>query len=171
MARVLPPALRHAFVRIAVTVAGLVIYWQLGLQDTHSLGKAAGFTLIANLGLGGLALLLCWRRASSLAALLLNGLVLATAGIEGFLFWLYGMNPKHIAVADAIRGSNPEEVGEFLSSYGIHMLLIAALPVALTACWPGWNGAGAAPPTGRQPPRGARACSAPCSPRCSARCT
>jgi heptose-I-phosphate ethanolaminephosphotransferase len=131
-ARVLPPALRHAFVRIAVTVAGLAIYWQLGLQDSHSLGKAAGFTLIANLGLGGLALLLCWRRIVAAAALLLNGLVLATAGIEGFLFWLYGMNPKHIAVADAIRGSNPEEVSEFLSSYGIHMLLVAALPVSLT---------------------------------------
>jgi heptose-I-phosphate ethanolaminephosphotransferase len=133
MARMLPPALRHAFARIGVTVAGLVIYWQLGLQDTHSLGKAAAFTVIANLGLGGLGLLLGWRRAIALAALLLNGLVLATAGIEGFLFWLYGMNPKHIAVADAIRGSNPEEVGEFLASYGIHMLLIAALPVALTA--------------------------------------
>lgn len=128
-----PPALRHALARIAVTVAGLAIFWQLGLQDTHNFTKATGFAVIANLGLGGLALLLPWRRAIGAGAVLLNGLMLATAAIEGFLFWLYGLNPKHIAVADAILGSNPEEVQEFLSSYGIHMVLVAALPLALTA--------------------------------------
>ncbi len=130
-ARALPPALRHALVRAIVTIAGLALFWRLGMQDQHSFTKAAGFAAIANLGLGGMALLLPWRRVLAGAALLLNGLVLATAAIEGFLFWLYGMTPKHIAVADAILGSNPEEAGEFLATYGLHMLLVAALPAAL----------------------------------------
>jgi heptose-I-phosphate ethanolaminephosphotransferase len=129
----LPPALRAALVRAFVTVAGLATYWQLGMQDTHNFTKASGFAAVANLGLGGLALLLPWRRLLAAAALLLNGLVLATAAVEGFLFWLYGLTPKHIAVADAILGSNPDEVEEFLSTYGIHMLLVAALPLALVA--------------------------------------
>jgi len=133
----LHPALRQAFVRIAVTIAGLALFWQLGLQDTHNFTKASAFAVIANLGLGGLGLLLPWRRLIGAGAVLLNGLMLATAAVEGFLFWLYGLNPKHIAVADAIRGSNPEEVQEFLFTYGIHMVLVAALPLSLAVLL-GW---------------------------------
>ncbi|MFK3737431.1 phosphoethanolamine transferase [Massilia sp. TN1-12] len=129
----MPLALRQAAVRAFFTAAGLATFWQLGMQDAHNFTKAAGFVLIANLGLGGLALLLPRPRLLAGAALLLNGLVLATAAIEGFLFWLYGLNPKHIAVADAILGSNPEEAREFVATYGIHMLLVAAVPAGLVA--------------------------------------
>ena len=149
-----PPALRQAGVRALVTIAGLAIYWRLGMQDQHNFTKAAGFAVIANLGLGGIAVLLPWRRFVAGAALLLNGLVLATAAVEGFLFWLYGMNPKHIAVADAIRGSNPEEASEFLATYGVQMLLVASLPLAIVVllAWTErrWRRAPAGqPPSGR----------------------
>jgi len=126
------PVLRPAFVRAAITCLGLLLFWKLGMQDTHNLTKAAGFAVIANFGLAGLQLVLPWRRLVAWSALVLNGLVLLTAAIEGFLFWLYGLTPKHIVIADAIAGSNPEEAQEFVSLYWPQMLMVAALPLALT---------------------------------------
>jgi heptose-I-phosphate ethanolaminephosphotransferase len=125
----------QAAVRAAITCSGLVVFWQLGMQDLQSLGKAAAFTVIANLGLAGLSLLLpaSMRRLAGRAALALNALVLLTAAVEGFLFWLYDLTPKHLVVADAILGSNPDEAREFVVHYWQHLLLAAALPASLTA--------------------------------------
>jgi heptose-I-phosphate ethanolaminephosphotransferase len=129
------PALSAAAVRAAITSLGLAVFWLLGMQDLHSLAKAAGFVVFANLGLGGLALLpaLPPRRLVACAALVLNALVLLTATVQGFLFWLYGLTPKHIVVADALLGSNRQEAAEFVALYWQHLLLVAALPAAMIA--------------------------------------
>lgn len=124
-------ALRRATLRAVMTIAGLALYWQLGMQDLHSLTKATAFTLIANAGLAGLQLLRCKHRLVGRAAWVLNSLVLLNAAIEGFLFWLYGLAPKHIVVADAILGSNADEVREFIQSYWPYMALVALLAAAL----------------------------------------
>jgi heptose-I-phosphate ethanolaminephosphotransferase len=127
--------IHQAAVRAAITCGGLAMFWQLGMQDLHSLGKAAAFTVVANLGLAGLSLLLPAQRRglAARAALLLNALVLLTATVEGFLFWLYGLTPKHIVVADAILGSSPDETREFVAHYWQHLLLATALPASLIA--------------------------------------
>jgi len=124
-------ALRRATVRAVMTIFGLALYWQLGMQDLHSLTKAAAFTLIANVGLAGLHLLRCKDKLVARAALVLNGLVLLNATVEGFLFWLYGLAPKHIVVADAILGSNPNEIREFVQTYWPHLALVSLLAGAL----------------------------------------
>jgi heptose-I-phosphate ethanolaminephosphotransferase len=126
-------ALRQAGIRSLVTILGLAIYWQLGMQDLHSLTKAAAFVAIANAGLAGLLLLQCRPAIVAGLALTLNGLVLLNASVEGFLFWLYGLNPKHIVVAEAILGSNASETREFIESYWIHLVLIAGLMIALVS--------------------------------------
>jgi heptose-I-phosphate ethanolaminephosphotransferase len=125
------PALRQAVVRATLTICALALYWQLGMQDLHSLTKAAAFTLIANAGLAGLQLLVRRRRPVALAALALNSLVLLNAAVEGFLFWLYGLAPKNIVVADAILGSNANEVREFIESYWPHLALVAVLALGV----------------------------------------
>lgn len=118
-------------VRAILTICGLALYWQLGMQDLHSLTKATVFTLIANAGLAGLQLLIRKRRPVAYGALVLNSLVLLHASVEGFLFWLYGLAPKNIVVADAILGSNPNEVREFVETYWPHLGLVALLLVGL----------------------------------------
>ena len=130
-------ALRQASIRATVTIAGLAVYWQLGMQDLHSLTKAAAFILIANFGLAGLQLLHCHRRMVAIGALLLNSLVILNASVEGCLFWLYGLAPKNIVVADAILGSNTNETREFIETYWMHLSLVAALSIALIVllCW------------------------------------
>jgi len=125
-----PAALRQAAVRAATTMLALALYWQLGMQDLHSLTKASVFALFANAGLAGLQLLRCNRKWVAAGALVLNSLVLLNATVEGFLFWLYGLAPKHIVVADAILGSNANEVREFIETYWVHLLLVALLLVA-----------------------------------------
>ena len=127
------PALRQALVRATLTICGLALFWQLGMQDLHSLTKAAAFTLIANAGLAGVQLLLHQRRVVALGALVLNSLVLLNATVEGFLFWLYGLAPKNIVVADAILGSNANEVREFIESYSVHLGLVVLLALGLMA--------------------------------------
>lgn len=131
------PAARQACIRATVTIGGLAVYWQLGMQDLHSLGKAAAFILIANFGLAGLLLLRCQCRLVSIGALLINSLVILNASVEGCLFWLYGLAPKSIVVADAILGSNPNETREFIETYWMHLSLVAALSIALIVllCW------------------------------------
>lgn len=124
-------ALRQAAVRAATTMLALALYWQLGMQDLHSLTKASVFALFANAGLAGLQLLRCNRRWVAAGALALNSLVLLNATVEGFLFWLYGLAPKHIVVADAILGSNANEAREFIASYWVHIVLVSALLVAM----------------------------------------
>ena len=123
--------MRQAVVRATLTIGGLALYWQLGMQDLHSLTKAAVFTLIANAGLAGIQLLLHKRRVVALGALVLNSLVLLNATVEGFLFWLYGLAPKNIVVADAILGSNANEVREFIESYWAHLGLVTLLALGL----------------------------------------
>jgi len=124
-------ALRQAAVRAATTMLALALYWQLGMQDLHSLTKASVFALFANAGLAGLQLLRCNRRWVAAGALALNSLVLLNATVEGFLFWLYGLAPKHIVVADAILGSNANEAREFIANYWVHLVLVSALLVAM----------------------------------------
>jgi heptose-I-phosphate ethanolaminephosphotransferase len=148
-------ALRQAVIRAGMTILGLALYWLLGMQDLHSLNKAAGFALFANAGLAGLQLLRCRRRLVAGAALAINSLVLLNATIEGFLFWLYGLAPKHIVVADAILGSNPNEVREFIESYWPHLALVTLLLAGLVALlyWAerkSQRAAGAAPVTRRR---------------------
>ena len=120
-------ALRQGAMRTAATILALVLYWQLDMQDTHSLTKAAVFVMFANAGFAGLQLLRCNRRWVAAGALLLNSLVLLNATVEGFLFWLYGLAPKHIVVADAILGSNANEAREFIETYWANLLLVAVL--------------------------------------------
>jgi heptose-I-phosphate ethanolaminephosphotransferase len=131
------PALRQAGVRSLVTISGLVLYWQLGMQDLHSLAKASAFILVANAGLAGLQLLGCARSTVATGALLLNGLVVLNASVEGCLFWLYGLTPKNIVVADAILGSNANETREFIETYWMHLSVVAGVSLALIAllCW------------------------------------
>jgi heptose-I-phosphate ethanolaminephosphotransferase len=123
--------LRQAAIRSSVTILGLAVYWLLGMQDLHNLAKAAAFIAIANVGLAGLLLLRCRRAVVAGLALMFNGLVLLNASIEGFLFWLYGLNPKHIVVAQAILGSNASETREFIETYWLRLMLIAVLVIAL----------------------------------------
>ncbi|WP_332878956.1 phosphoethanolamine transferase [Massilia sp. S19_KUP03_FR1] len=148
-------ALRQGVVRATLTICALALYWQLGMQDSHSLTKAAAFTLIANAGLAGLQMLAGRRRLVAQGALLLNSLVLLNAAVEGFLFWLYGLAPKNIVVADAILGSNANEVREFIETYWPHLALVALLAVGMVALlyWAErrFNTvAGAAPPVRRR---------------------
>ncbi len=117
--------------RATLTICGLALYWQLGMQDVHSLTKAAAFALIANAGLAGVQLLVRKRRLVATAALVLNSLVLVNAAIEGFLFWLYGLAPKNIVVGDAILGSNANEVREFVETYWAHIGLVSLLAIGL----------------------------------------
>ncbi|MFS2018304.1 phosphoethanolamine transferase [Massilia sp. CT11-108] len=124
-------ALQQAAARTAATLIALGIYWQLGMQDVHSLTKAAAFIVIANAGMAGLLLLGCKRTLAAGAALTLNSLVVVNAAVEGFLFWLYGLEPKHIVVADAILGSNANEVHEFVVTYWPHLALVSLLTVAI----------------------------------------
>ncbi len=116
-----------------MTIGGLTLYWQLGMQDLHGLMKAAVFTIVANAGIAGLQLLQMKRGLVVCVALALNGLVLLNAAVEGFLFWLYGLAPKHIVVADAILGSNANEVREFTHTYWPHLALTSLLAGALVA--------------------------------------
>lgn len=125
------PALRLAAVRAAATLLALVLYWQLGMQDLHNLGKASAFVLIANTGLAGLQMLTGKHRPAAIGALALNSLVLLNATVEGFLFWLYGLAPKHIVVADAILGSNADEAREFIETYWPHLALVTLLAAAM----------------------------------------
>lgn len=124
-------ALRQAAARTAVTLLALGIYWQLGMQEVHSLAKAAVFVLIANASAASLPFLGCRRRLAAGAALILNSLVVLNAAIEGFLFQLYGLEPKHIVVADAILGSNANEVREFIHTYWPHLALVSLLTAAM----------------------------------------
>ncbi len=125
--------LRQAAARAAITLIALVIYWQLGMQDVHSLTKAAAFIVIANAGMAGLLLLGYKRKLAAVAAFTLNSLVVLNAAVEGFLFWLYGLEPKHIVVADAILGSNVNEVHEFIDTYWPHLALVSLLTAAMVA--------------------------------------
>jgi len=125
------PALRLAAIRAAATLLALVLYWQLGMQDLHNLGKASAFALLANTGLAGLQMLTGKYRPAAIGALALNSLVLLNATVEGFLFWLYGLAPKHIVVADAILGSNADEAREFLETYWPHLALVTLLAAAM----------------------------------------
>lgn len=127
------PALRQAVIRAVMTIFGLALYWQLGMQDLHSLTKAAAFTFFANAGLAGLQLLRCSRKVVAGSALAFNSLILLNATIEGFLFWLYGLAPKNIVVADAILGSNANEIREFIETYWPYLILVSLLAVALIA--------------------------------------
>lgn len=127
-------AVYHAVIRAIVTIAGLALFWLLDMQDLPSLAKAAAFTLFANIGLGGLRLLGCRAKPIAAAAFLLNGLVLLNATVEGFLFWLYGLTPKHIVVADAILGSNRNEVREFIETYWTRFALVTLLVAAMVTC-------------------------------------
>lgn len=76
------------------------------------------------------------RRLVATGALVLNSLVLLNATVEGFLFWLYGLVPKNIVVADAIMGSNANEVREFIESYCVQLGLVTDSMV--TAGRPFW---------------------------------
>ncbi|CAH0157398.1 Phosphoethanolamine transferase CptA [Massilia sp. Bi118] len=127
------PALPRAIIRAVITILGLALYWQLGMQDLHSLAKAAAFSLIANAGLAGLQLLRCGRTLVAGLAMALNSLVLLNAAVEGFLFWLYGLAPKNIVVADALLGSNANEAREFIETYWLHLSLVTLLVAALIA--------------------------------------
>jgi heptose-I-phosphate ethanolaminephosphotransferase len=127
------PLLRDAVIRSAATVFGLALFWQLGMQDLHNFAKSSTFTVIANLGLVGLLLVQPYRWLGVGAAFLLNSLVLITAVVEGFLFLLYGLTPKHMIVVDAILGTNVNEAREFIVAYGLQLMLISTLLMALLA--------------------------------------
>jgi heptose-I-phosphate ethanolaminephosphotransferase len=123
--------LRDAVIRSAATVFGLALFWQLGMQDLHDFSKSATFSVIANLGLVGLLLVQPYRWVGVGAAFLLNSLVLVTGAVEGFLFLLYGLTPKHMIVVDAILGTNVNEAREFIVAYGLQLMLTSALLMAL----------------------------------------
>lgn len=125
--------LRDAVIRSAATVFGLLLFWQLGMQDLHNFAKTSTFSVIANLGLVGLLLVQPHRWLGVGAAFALNSLVLITAAIEGFLFLLYGLTPKHMIVVDAILGTNVNETREFIIAYGPQLLLVFVLLASLLA--------------------------------------
>lgn len=100
--------------RLYIGLAGLCVFWSLGMLSFNELAKTG--TLMTACMLGPVGLLMLGRpqlRWISGVSLLLYLLFFLDAALKGFLRDYFGLRPNHSMVLQAVLNTNPGESSEF----------------------------------------------------------
>jgi len=100
--------------RLYIGLAGLCLFWALGMLSFNELAKTGALMTACMLGLVGLLMLGRPRlRWVSRVSALLYLLFFLDAALKGFLRDYFGLRPNHSMVLHAVLNTNPGESSEF----------------------------------------------------------
>lgn len=121
------------FCRSGLVLLALAAFYLFGLLTPKALHRAAIFSLLINAALVGTLMAWGQRRLASVVWMGFASIILASVAVKGFLFSMYGMTPKDTLVIDAIAGTTPGEVSQFLAQYWRTLAAVASLWLASVA--------------------------------------